>query len=183
MGIEEVNRIKNFFEQSHLHPIYREHAAVVTSEEAAKTRGDQLKEGIKALLFTNGEDQWVIVDVPADKKVDQKKVAEVLGWSKGKIRMATAGEVMQKTGCEIGAVPPFGHKECERKSHSCAEIKSPLYFMHKEQIQIVVDTGVYENEKSAFNIGLRTHSVKIPTAEMKIVFQEINAIEGNFTKD
>jgi len=161
MSLDEVNRIKKIFEQLQLHPLFREHAAVVTSEEAAKTRGDQLKEGIKALLFTNGEDQWVIVDVPADQKVDQKKVAAQLGWSKGKIRMATAEEVMQKTGCEIGAVPPFGHKD---------------------QIPIIVDQGVYENQKSAFNIGLRTHSVKIPTAEMRIVFQKIGAIEGDFTK-
>jgi len=161
MSLEEVNRIKKIFEQLQLHQTYREHAAVITSEEAAKTRGDQLKEGIKALLFTNGEDQWVIVDVPADQKVDQKKVAAQLGWSKGKIRMATAEEVMRKTGCEIGAVPPFGHKD---------------------QIPIIVDQGVYENQKSAFNIGLRTHSVKIPTAEMRIVFQKIGAIEGDFTK-
>ncbi len=161
MAIEEVNRIKKIFEQLNLHPIYREHEAVITSEEAAKTRGDPLKEGIKALLFTNGNDQWVVVDVPANLKVDQKKVAEALGWSKGKVRMATLEEVMQKTGCEIGAVPPFGHQEV---------------------IPIIVDRDVYENEKSAFNIGLRTHSVKIPTAEMKIVFQKMNAVEGDFTK-
>ncbi len=161
MSIEEVNRIKKIFAQLKLHPIYREHAAVVTSEEAAKTRGDQLKQGIKALLFTNGDNRWVVVDVPADQKVDQKKVAETLGWSKGKIRMATPEEVMQKTGCEIGAVPPFGHKET---------------------IQILVDTGVYDNQESAFNIGLRTQSVKIPTAEMKTVFETHRAVEGNFTK-
>lgn len=162
MAIDEVNRIKKIFSELQLHPTYREHAAVITSEEAAKTRGDLLKEGIKALLFTNGDNQWVIVNVPADKKVDQKKVAEQLGWSKGKIRLATAEEVMEKTGCEIGAVPPFGHKD---------------------KIQILVDIGVYENQKSAFNIGLRTHSVKISTKEMKIVFQKINAFEGYFSKE
>ena len=160
MGQEEVNRIKKIFEQLQLHPLYREHEPAVTSEEAARIRGDLLRQGIKALLFTDGTN-WVIVDVPADKKVDQKKVAEVLGWPKRKIRMATAEEVMQKTGCEIGAVPPFGHKD---------------------QIPAIVDEGVYENQKSAFNIGLRTHSVKIPTAEMRIVFQKIGAIEGDFTK-
>jgi len=162
MGIDEVNRIRKIFSELQLHPTYREHQAVITSEEAAKTRGDQLKEGIKALLFTNGNDGWVIVDIPADRKVDQKKVAETLGWSKGKIRMATKEEVLQKTGCEIGAVPPFGHKE---------------------KIQIIVDTGVFNNQNSAFNIGLRTHSIKIPTAEMKILFESIKAVEGNFSKE
>jgi len=162
MAIDEVNRIRKIFAELQLHPTYREHEAVITSEEAARTRGDQLKQGIKALLFTNGDDQWVVVDVPADQKVDQKKVAETLGWSKGKVRMATPEEVHTKTGCEIGAVPPFGHKE---------------------QIQILVDEGVYNNQESAFNIGLRTHSIKIPTTEMKIVFQKMNALEGSFTKN
>lgn len=162
MCIEEVDRIKKFFEQLQLHPTYREHAPVLTSEEASKTRGDQLREGIKALLFTNGVNEWVIVDLPADQKVDKKKVAEVMGWSKGKIRMATSEEVLEKTGCEIGAVPPFAHKE---------------------KIQILVDVGIYQNQKSAFNIGLRTQSVKIPTAEMKIAFDKIEAITGNFTKE
>ena len=162
MAIEEVNRIRKTFEQLHLHPIYREHEPAITSEDAARIRGDELRQGIKALLFTTGDDQWVIVDVPADKKVDQKRVAEVLGWSKGKMRMATPEEVMQKTGCEIGAVPPFGHKE---------------------PIQIVVDQGVYDNQKSVFNIGLRTHSVKMPTLEMKIVFENMKAQEGNFVKE
>lgn len=162
MAIDEVNRIRKIFAELNLHPLYRKHEPAVTSKDAARIRGDELRQGIKALLFTNGENQWIIVDVPADKKVDQKRVAEFLGWSKGRIRMATQEEVMEKTGCEIGAVPPFGHKE---------------------QIQVVVDRGVYENQKSVFNIGLRTHSVKIPTAEMKIVFDNIVALEGNFAKE
>jgi prolyl-tRNA editing enzyme YbaK/EbsC (Cys-tRNA(Pro) deacylase) len=161
MGIDEVNRIRKFFAELRLHPLYREHAPVVTSEEAALTRGDQLQEGIKALLFTNGDDQWVMVDLPADQKVDKKKVAEVMGWPKRKIRMATPEEVMQKTGCEIGAVPPFGHKQ---------------------ELPILVDQGIYKNQKSAFNIGLRTCSVKILTMEMKIVFEKVKATGGNFTR-
>lgn len=161
MGIEEVNRIKEFFKNLDINPEYLEHEAVITSEDAAKTRNFELKQGIKALLFTNGNNEWVIVDIPADKKVDTKKIAELFGWSKSKIRMATQEEVMQKTGCEIGAVPPFGHKEA---------------------IPIVVDKGIYDNQESAFNIGLRTHSVKIKTKLMKIVFNKLKAVEGDFAK-
>ncbi len=161
MSQEEVNRIKKFFEQHNLPVTYLEHQPVITSEDAAKTRGFELKQGIKALLFTNDNNQWIIVDIPADKKVDVKSVASHLGWSKSKIRMATPPEVMEKTGCEIGAVPPFGHKEL---------------------LLILVDTGVYDNQESTFNIGLRTHSLKIKTESMKKVFENINAKEGNFSK-
>ena len=161
MGIEEINRIKNEFSNLKLHPTYLEHEAVITSEEAAKTRGFELKQGIKALLFTEGKQNYVIVDIPADKKVDQKKVAVAMNWPKGNIRMATPEEVLEKTGCEIGAVPPFGHKT---------------------KIPILVDTQIYQNKDSAFNIGLRTHSVKILSEEMKIIFTKLNVIEGDFVK-
>lgn len=161
MGIEEAERIKKVFTMLHLHPVYREHAPAITSVEASKNRGDTLKQGIKALLFTNGKNDFVIVDVPADKKVDVKKVAQITRWSKGNVRMATPEEVMEQTGCEIGAVPPFGHKNT---------------------LQLLVDTSVYDNQESAFNIGLRTMSVKIPTKEMKTVLSHERAIEGSFAK-
>ena len=161
MGKEEMNRVKEMFSRLNLHPTYLEHEEVVTSEDVAKTRGFELKQGIKALVFTNDENKWVVVDIQADQKVDTKKVATHMNWSKSKIRMATQEGVMDKTGCQIGAVPPFSYKIL---------------------IPILIDLRVYDNEQSAFNIGLRTNSVKIPTQEMSIVFKEIKAIEGDFVK-
>lgn len=161
MGIEEVRKIKAYFAELKIEPTYLEHEEVITSEDAAKTRGFELKQGIKAILFTNDNNQWVVVNVPADQKVDMKKVAEQLGWSKGKIRMATPDAVMQKTGCEIGAVPPF---------------------CHKDNLPILVDKGIYENQENAFNIGLRTHSLKVKTELMKKIFEKINAVQGIFSK-
>lgn len=161
MSRNELEKIKLEFTKLSLHPAYLEHEAVITSEDAAATRGFDLKQGIKALLFTNGKNEWVIVDVPADRKVDQKKVAQNRGWSNKGIRMATPEEVIEITSCEIGSVPPFGHKTT---------------------IPILVDSGVYDNIESTFNIGLRTDSVRIPTIEMKKVFESVSAIEGEFVK-
>ena len=161
MGLDEVNRIKAFFTQHNIAVTYLHHKAVITSEDAAKTRGFELKQGVKAILFTNDSLGWVIANISADKKVDQKKVAEHMSWSKGKIRMATPEEVLQKTGCEIGAVPPFGHKE---------------------QLHILVDKNIYDNKENAFNIGLRTDSVKIKTENMKKVFNELKVTECMLAK-
>ena len=55
-------------------------------------------------------------------------------------------------------------------------------FKYKELIPILVDQKVYENEESAFNMELKTASVKISTQEMKIVFEKAEAREGSFTK-
>ena len=161
MGTEEVEKIKKIFSELKLNPVYLEHEAVLTSQAAAETRGFQLKQGIKAILFTDGKGQFVLANVPADKKVNQKIVAETIRWPKKDIRMATPDEVFQITGCEIGSVPPFGHKT---------------------KIKLLVDLGVYDNQESDFNIGLRTRSVKIKTEEMKIVFNNQSAIEGEFAR-
>ncbi len=161
MSVNELEKIKSEFARLSLHPTYLEHEAVITSEDAAKTRGFELKQGIKSLLFTDGKGNWAIVDVPADRKADQKKVASQMGWSKGATRMATPEEVEEITGCQIGSVPPFGHKNT---------------------IPILVDTNVFENTESAFNIGLRTNSVKILTLEMKTLFEDIGAVIGDFVK-
>ena len=161
MSHKELQKIKREFSRLHLNPIYLEHEPVITSEDAAKTRGFELKQGIKAIVLTN-DSEFVVVDVPGDKKVDVKKVAEKLNWQKGKIRMATHEEVLEKTGCEIGAVPPFGHKM---------------------KLKILADGKIYDNEESAFNIGLRTHSAKVSTREIKIIFGYAGAEDGDFSKN
>ncbi|VVB80046.1 Proline--tRNA ligase [uncultured archaeon] len=161
MGIEEVERIKQIFSDNQINVEYLVHEPVLTSEDAAKQRGFELKQGVKAILFTNQSDGWAIADVPADRQVNQKIIAEFLSWSKSKIRMATPEEVFEKTGCEIGSVPPFGHKE---------------------EIQIFVDEGVFDNQMSAFNIGLRTHSVKVKTEDLKVLLTNLGVVFGNFSK-
>jgi len=160
MGQEEVNRIKEKFSKLKLSPEYLEHEEVLTSIDVARTRGFELKQGIKAILLMNGN-EFVIVDIPADKKVDVKEISNVTGWSRGKTKMETEEEVMNVTNCRIGAVPPFGHKT---------------------QVKIFVDERIYENEISTFNIGLRTKSVKIPTREIKILFDSLGVTEEKFVK-
>ena len=162
MGKEEVEKIKYIFSELGVAPEYLEHEAVITSEDAAKTRGFELKQGIKAILFTNGGGEFVVVDVPADKKVDQKIVAKGMGWSNSKTRIATPAEVLEQTGCEIGSVPPFGHKN---------------------SLKICYDERIFDNDYNAFNIGLRTHSVKVKTEDVRHVFEKLNLIKGYFIKE
>lgn len=65
-----------------------------------------LEQGAKALLLKAGND-FVLVVVPGDKKVDSKKLKKNLGVKK--VRFATPEEVKEKMGVEIGACYPFGN--------------------------------------------------------------------------
>ena len=81
------------------------HEPVFTSEQAAAVRGTPVSSGAKALVLKAG-DGFVLVVLPADRKLDSKKARDALGV-KG-LRFASKEEVMQLTGLEPGSIPPFG---------------------------------------------------------------------------
>lgn len=82
-----------------------EHEEVRTSEEAAAARGTQLENGAKALVI-KADDKFAMVVISAASKMDSKKLRAALGVKK--TRFASAEEVIEKTGCQPGSVPPFG---------------------------------------------------------------------------
>lgn len=81
------------------------HEPVFTSEQAAQVRGVPLSSGAKALVVKAG-DEFVMLVLPADRKLDSKKARQSLGVKA--IRFATKEEVLQLTGLEPGSIPPFG---------------------------------------------------------------------------
>jgi Ala-tRNA(Pro) deacylase len=81
------------------------HAPVFTSEEAAAVRGVPLASGAKALVVKAGE-VFLMLVVPADRKLDSKKARGVLGVKA--LRFASREEVQQMTGLQPGSIPPFG---------------------------------------------------------------------------
>jgi Ala-tRNA(Pro) deacylase len=81
------------------------HEPVYTSEQAAAVRGTPLASGAKALVMKAGE-RFVLLVVPADRKLDSRKAREGLGV-KG-LRFASKEEVLGLTGLEPGSIPPFG---------------------------------------------------------------------------
>jgi Ala-tRNA(Pro) deacylase len=85
--------------------VVTQHAPVFTSEEAAAARGVSLSSGAKALIVKAGEEFSMLV-VPADRKLDSKKARTALGAKS--LRFASREEVEQLTGLQPGSIPPFG---------------------------------------------------------------------------
>ncbi len=158
MGVEEVERIKKLLAGSEFQCF--EHEPVRTSEDAARVRSSKLSEGVKAIIVKERDtNNFFVADVPADKRVDLKKLAEIIGV-KG-ITMALPEEVLRETGCEVGGVPPLGHKN-----------KLPIF----------VDKGVVENEYNEFNAGLTTTSIRVKSIELKKAFEKSGAVFVSFAK-
>jgi Ala-tRNA(Pro) deacylase len=80
------------------------HEPVTTSEAAAAVRGAALNTGAKAMLV-KAKDGFVLAVLAADRKVDWKRLARLVG--KG-ARFANDEELASVTGLTKGAVPPFG---------------------------------------------------------------------------
>jgi Ala-tRNA(Pro) deacylase len=117
------------------------HAPVYTSEEAAAIRGVPLSSGAKALVVKAGE-VFVLLVVPADRKLDSKKARVALGVKS--MRFATREEVEQLTGLQPGSIPPFGS----------------LF-----NLATTCDPALRENETINFNAGDHSISVSITCAD------------------
>lgn len=81
------------------------HEPVFTSEEAARVRGTALASGAKALICKQ-DLAFVLFVLPADRKLDSKKVRNANGSRS--LRFANREEVHQLTKLQPGSIPPFG---------------------------------------------------------------------------
>jgi Ala-tRNA(Pro) deacylase len=117
------------------------HEPIITSEQAAVVRGLSMHSGAKSLLLKTG-DQFILAVLPGDKKLDSKKLRDVLGVKH--LHFATPTEVEEVMGCQIGSCYPFG---------SIAETK------------MVVDPSLGENEFISFSPGIHNKSIKISWAD------------------
>jgi Ala-tRNA(Pro) deacylase len=111
------------------------HEPVFTSEQAAAVRGTPLSSGAKALVV-KADDRFVMLVLPADRKLESRKAREQLG-SKS-LRFASKEEVLQLTGLQPGSIPPFGS----------------LF-----QLPTICDPALAENPSINFNAG--DHSISV----------------------
>jgi Cys-tRNA(Pro) deacylase len=80
-----------------------------TSSQASRSLGVGLERIAKTVVLKADSGETVLVVVRADKRIDQGRLAKLLGFKK--LRLASFGEVVEETGYPPGGVPPVGHKK------------------------------------------------------------------------
>ncbi len=84
-----------------------------TVEAAAQVMGTSAERIVKSLLFLldggTGEPMPVLVIANGTDRVDYRRVAEHVGLSRKRVRLADADTVQAVTGYPVGGVPPLGH--------------------------------------------------------------------------
>lgn len=149
--MKTYNKIVSLLDRYELNYTTSKHSVTRTSIESAKARNESLSYGAKAMVLKIENDFYLFV-LKADMKINTKKVKSYLK-SKGKrikkIRFATSDELMDLTGLESGAVPPFG---------------LPIL-----NLELFLDPALLKNEKISFNAGSLTDSISMnPRAYMKV---------------
>jgi Cys-tRNA(Pro) deacylase len=150
MSEGEIKRIEAILKKYHIDYEKSKHEAVFTSEQAARIRGVSLKQGVKSIILRTDEGKFIDDLVPANLRVDTKKLANLIGTKC--LKFASPEEVLEETGCEVGAVPPFGI----------------LW-----DIPVYMDKKILENRKVDFNAGLHTVSIKMKSSDLKKVLDPI----------
>lgn len=121
-------------------------AAAVVDVEAAQI--------IKSVLFL-ADREPVLVIANGLARVAWKKLADYVGVSRKRLKMAEAAQVPVITGYQAGMVPPFGHRQ---------------------KLRTVVDTAVY-NQSIVYGGGGEINALmRLTTAELKRVVGSETAV-------
>lgn len=122
-----------------------EHPAEGQSEKVAAIRGTEVGQGAKAMLCQSKDDagKLILAILPGDQKIDFKKLATAMQVKK--TSFAAPEAAMEKTGCVIGAIPPF---------------------VFSDDIALVLDpTLVARYSEIAFNAGRLDKSIILNTED------------------
>ena len=147
MGKKEFDMIVELLSSKNLEFEHITHEHVHRSEDAAKIRGNRVEQAAKAIVLKirnrkSKEYEFVQCVISGHKKIDLKKLKSLLELDNASL--ASPEEVLEKTGCTIGSVPPFGK----------------LF-----GISTFVDSSITEQEYIFFSAGTHNDSIKIKSKD------------------
>ncbi len=82
--------------------------STATAQQAADAIGTSLGSIVKSLCFAVA-DEPVLVLTAGDQLVDDRKLGQLLGVGRKKVKIADAETTLEATGYLPGGVPPLGH--------------------------------------------------------------------------
>jgi len=119
-------------------------------EQAAEERGQRPEQVVRSILFRLASDQFVMVLAPGSQQISWPALRQHLGVTR--MSMASADEVLERTGYLHGAVSPFG-------------LPAP--------IRILVDQGVFAEDEISIGSGVRNTTVIMQTADLRQALGEV----------
>jgi Ala-tRNA(Pro) deacylase len=140
-------KLQELLEQERVPYSVHSHPEAYTALEIAALEHVQGRMLAKVVIVKTDADELVMVVLPADRRVDLRKVAAVLGSEE--LRLAQEWEFRDRfPACDAGSMPPFGN----------------LF-----GLPVLVDELLTENDEIVFNAGTHTLTAKLRFADFKRV--------------
>ena len=122
---------------------FRHPGPVSSLEQAAAERGQRPEQIVRSILFRLAQDEYLMMLVAGPRQVDWKALRHYVGQSR--LTMASADEVREVTGYEIGAVSPFA-------------LPRP--------VRVILDESVTHEEEVSIGSGIRSTTVILKSADL-----------------
>ncbi len=132
---------------------YTHPGPVKSLEQAADERGQRPEQVVRSILFRLGKGVYAMVLVAGPQQIDWKALRNAVGQSR--LTTASADEVRQVTGFEIGAVGPFG-------------LPAPL--------PVYVDESVLAEEEISLGSGVRGTTVILKSADLMAALGDVERV-------
>jgi Ala-tRNA(Pro) deacylase len=143
-----LTKLREFLEQEKVAYSVHSHPEAYTALEIAALEHVKGRMLAKVVIVTDAGALLMVV-LPADRRVDFRKVAAVLGAEE--LRLAQESEFRDRfPACEVGAMPPFGN----------------LF-----GLPVLVDDQLAENDEIVFNAGTHTLTAKLRFADFRRLVQ------------
>lgn len=81
-----------------------------TVEAAAQAVNASPEQIIKSILFLV-DDQPVLAVACGKSTIERRAIADLYGVGKKRVKLAQSDQVLEISGYEVGAMPPFGHRQ------------------------------------------------------------------------
>jgi Ala-tRNA(Pro) deacylase len=163
MTTETFLKIREILNQAKVEYTHLTHDYVRTSEDAAKIRGTNIEDAAKAIIlkiqFKEGNYDFIQAIIPANQRIDLKKL-KILLDSKN-VALASPDEVLERTGCTVGSVPPFGKL-----------FNIPMY----------MDESILKKDFIVFSAGTHNDSIKMNAQDYYTILEpHVVEIKKDFT--
>jgi len=152
LGMEVYENILRILRKLNISYEQMEHPPVKTCEDSMRYRKEHGWEGVgsKNIIFY-AKGKFYLVVTMAEKEIKARRFKKEFGTKN--IRFAKPEEVKEITGCEIGAIPPFGYKN--------------------RDLPIYVDHEIFENEYFMFTPAIHTKSIRIRAEDLLRIYKSV----------
>ncbi len=99
----------------------------LTVEAAASAVGTSPQQIVKSILFIVGDEPILAVSCGTDR-VDRRAIAAVCDVGRKKVKLASPEIMLEVSGYEVGAMPPFAHRQKIKTLLDQRVLQQPVVF-------------------------------------------------------